>query len=157
MSQATRSRRLATAAYWLVAAEFAMGAVTKFWTGTGPFGSDYAVKFADWGYPPSFRFLVGAIELVCAVLLVVPDRRVRFVGATALVFVLTGAVTTHIVNHDPLGESVAAPVHLLITAAFALANWPADWRDLLPAGLASRMPGAGARPVVRGGARAAAR
>jgi uncharacterized membrane protein YphA (DoxX/SURF4 family) len=148
MSQRRRPRRLATAVYWLVAAEFTMGAIAKFWPGTGPFGSDYAVEFTDWGYPAWFRFLVGAIELACAVLLVVPDRRLRFVGATALVFVLTGAVTTHIVNHDPFGESVAAPVHLVITAAFALANWPADWRELLPVGRLSRALGARVQPVV---------
>ena len=47
----------------------------------------------------------------------------------------------------PLGESVAAPVHLLITGVFALANWPADWRDLLPAGLRPRALGARVRPV----------
>jgi hypothetical protein len=149
MSQRRGTRKLATTVYWLVAAEFAMGAVTKFWPGTGPFGSDYDVKFTDWGYPGWFRFVVGAIELACAVMLVVADRRVRFVGATALVFVLTGAVTTHIVNHDPFGESVAAPVHLLITAAFALANWPADWRDLLPAGRRPGALGARVRSVAR--------
>ena len=133
MSQGFRAHRLATIAYWVVAAEFAMGAGAKFWSGIGPFGSDYAVKFADWGYPSWFRFVVGAIELVCAVALVLPDRRSRFVGAVGLVLVLDGAVTTHLVNHDPWGESVAAPVHLLIAAVFALANWPSDWRDLLPA------------------------
>jgi hypothetical protein len=147
MSQGRRTSRLATTVYWLVAAEFTMGAIAKFWPGVGPFGSDYAVKFVDWGYSPWVRFLVGAIELACAVLLVVPDRRARFVGAAGLVFVLVGAVTTHIVNHDPFGESVAAPVHLVVTAVFALANWPSDWRDLLPAGLSSWVP----RPATAAG------
>lgn len=124
-------KKVATAAYWVVAVEFLVGGIAKYWPGTGPFGQDYAVRFEDWGYPASFRFVVGTIELVCAVLLVIPRPQARFLGALALVFVLTGAVTTHIVVDDPLSESLAAPIHLVITAAFALANWPTDWRQLL--------------------------
>lgn len=124
-------QRLVTAVYWLVALEFAFGAVTKFWSGRAPvFQNDYAVKFVDWGYPSWFRFVVGGLELVASVLLVVPGRRARFVGAGTLVFVLVGAVTTHIVNHDPVSQAVDAPIHLVIAGMFALANWPADWRDL---------------------------
>jgi uncharacterized membrane protein YphA (DoxX/SURF4 family) len=141
--------KLMTAVYWFVAAEFLFGAVTKYWPGMAPFfRQDYAVKFVDWGYPSWFRFVVGALELIAAVLLVIPDRRPRFLGATTLVFVLTGAVTTHIVNHDSLRDSVSAPLHLIIAATLALANWPADWRDLLPRLVrASRSP---ATPPVRG-------
>ncbi|MFF1615443.1 DoxX family protein [Amycolatopsis sp. NPDC058278] len=124
-------QRLRTAFYWFLAAEFALGAVTKFWPGPTFTGPAYSVKFADWGYPSWFRFVVGAIELVCAVLLVVPGRRPRFLAAATLVLLLTAAVTTHIVNHDELYQSVAAPTHLVIMAAIGLANWPADWRDLL--------------------------
>jgi len=123
--------RISTAVYWIVAAAFLVGAVTKYLPGETFFGPSYSVKFVEWGYPSWFRFVVGTIEGIAAVLLVVPDRRTRFAGATALVFVLTGATTTHIVNHDPVSESVSAPSYLLITAVMALANWPADWRDLL--------------------------
>ncbi|GLZ80363.1 hypothetical protein Afil01_51700 [Actinorhabdospora filicis] len=125
-------RRLVTVFYWIIALEFLVGAVTKYWPGTGPLGSDYAAKFTGWGYPAWVRFLVGSIELVCAVLLVIPNRRARFLGAGSLVLLLVGAVTTHIVNHDPVSESTAAPLHLVITAVFALVNWPAHWTDLLP-------------------------
>ncbi|MEV2268818.1 hypothetical protein [Nonomuraea africana] len=55
----------------------------------------------------------------------------RFMGAAGLVLVLTGAVTTHLIDDAPLYEEVSAPVHLVIMAALSLANWPADWRDLL--------------------------
>lgn len=44
---------------------------------------------------------------------------------------LTGAVTTHTVDHDPVVQSWAAPGHLVIMGVLTLANWPADWRDLL--------------------------
>ncbi|GAA4062043.1 DoxX family protein [Nonomuraea soli] len=124
-------KHAATVVYWIVAAEFLLGAVTKYWPGVGPFGQDYAVRFADWGYPPWFRFAVGALELACAVLLVIPRRRARFLGAAGLVFVLTGAVTTHIVSHDPVQESLSAPIHLVVAGVIALLNWPAQWQRLL--------------------------
>ncbi|MFC9588766.1 DoxX family protein [Streptomyces sp. NPDC056944] len=134
------SKRLMTGLYWFLAFEFALGAVTKYWPGDTIFSSAYSVKFVEWGYPAWMRFVVGALEGVAAVLLVIPDRRTRFLGATTLMFVLTGAVTTHIVNHDPAVESWAAPTHLLITGLIALAHWPADWRDLVraPAAPAAR-------------------
>ena len=131
MSSRVWPHRLRTGAYWFVAAEFLVGAVTKFWPGPTFFGPPYSVKFAEWGFPPEFRFLVGALELLSAVMLVVPRRRFRFIASTILVLVLTGAVTTHIVNHDVLSESISAPIHLIIAAIMALANWPANWRELL--------------------------
>lgn len=130
MSARVWPRRLLTLFYWYLALEFVVGAVTKYWPGPTFFGPAYSVKFADWGYPSYARFVVGTIEFVCAVLLVLPDRRYKFLGAATLVLVLTGAVTTHIVNHDPLYASVSAPTHLVIMAAIALGTWPADWRDL---------------------------
>ncbi|MFA1537853.1 DoxX family protein [Actinomadura monticuli] len=125
------SKRLMTVLYWFLALEFALGAVTKYWPGDTIFGPAYSVKFVDWGYPSWMRLVVGALEGIAAVLLVIPDKRTRFLAATTLVLVLTGAVTTHIVNHDPAAESWAAPTHLVIMGVLALANWPADWRDLL--------------------------
>ena len=140
-------RRTTTGIYWLLAAEFTVGAITKFLPGATFFGPAYSVKFVEWGYPSWMRFVVGGLELLSAVLLVIPDRRARFVGATTLVFVLTGATTTHIVNHNAWTESLAAPALLVVAGALALANWPADWRDLLraPSRAANRAPAP--RPV----------
>ncbi|MFC0529716.1 DoxX family protein [Phytohabitans kaempferiae] len=133
-------RRLTTGLYWLLAFEFAVGAITKFAPGETFFGPPYSVKFVDWGYPSWMRFVVGALEGLSAILLVIPSRRTRFLAATTLVFVLTGAVTTHIVNHDGLSDSLAAPVHLVVMGILALANWPADWRNLLRAPTSARAP-----------------
>jgi uncharacterized membrane protein YphA (DoxX/SURF4 family) len=125
-------RRLMTALYWFVALEFALGAVTKYWPGDTFVGPAYSTKFVDWGYPSWMRFVVGGLEGLCAILLVIPNRRTRFVSATVLAFVLTGAATTHIINHDPVTESWAAPTYLVISGILALVNWPADWRDVVP-------------------------
>jgi len=90
------------------------------------------VKFVEWGYPAWFRFVVGALEGVCAVLLVIPRTRAKFVGAAVLILVLTGATTTHIIaNGEEPYERVAAPINLMVMVFFALVNWPSDWRELL--------------------------
>ncbi|GAA3779418.1 hypothetical protein GCM10022225_79500 [Plantactinospora mayteni] len=123
--------RLRMAFYWVLAAEFFVGFATKFWPGPTFFGSAYSVKFVDWGFPAWFRFVVGAIELTCAILLVIPLKRFRFIGATGLVFLLTAAVTTHLIDDAALYEEVSAPIHLVIMTMVALANWPADWKDLV--------------------------
>ncbi|MGW7484573.1 DoxX family protein [Nonomuraea muscovyensis] len=122
---------MTTGLYWFWALQFALGAITKYWPGETFFGPPYSMQFIEWGYPSWMRFVIGGLEGFAAILLVIPSRRARFLGATTLAFVLTGAVTTHIINHDGLSESWAAPTHLLIAGALALANWPADWRDLL--------------------------
>ncbi|MEV8037704.1 DoxX family protein [Streptomyces sp. NPDC086182] len=135
-------KRLMTGLYWFLAFEFVLGAVTKYWPGDTIFSTAYSVKFAEWGYPSWMRFLVGAPEGAAAVLLVIPHKQTRFLAATTLTFVLTGTVTTHIINHDPAVESWAAPTHLLTMGVLALANRPADWRDLLrtPATPTARTP-----------------
>lgn len=123
--------RLRMALYWVLAAEFFVGFATKFWPGPTFFGPAYSVKFVEWGFPAWFRFVAGTIELTCAILLVIPSKRFRFIGAAGLVFLLTAAVTTHLIDDAPLYQEVSAPIHLVIMTVVALANWPADWRDLI--------------------------
>lgn len=112
----------------ILALSFTVGAVTKFYPGETFFGPAYSEKFEDWGYPSWFRFVVGSGELLGAVLLLLP--RLRFLGATALVVILVGAVLTHIANQNPLGESVAAPVCLALVGGAAWASRPESWSEL---------------------------
>lgn len=130
-------RRLLIGLCWLLALEFTVGFLTKFYPGPTFFGPPYSEKFVDWGYPAWFGFVVGGWELLAAVMLVLPRR--RFLGAVVLVFILTGAVTTHIINHHSFTESVSAPVHLVLAGLVALACWPVDWRE--PLALGRREPG----------------
>jgi uncharacterized membrane protein YphA (DoxX/SURF4 family) len=132
MSNQGLRRRLLNWLCWFVAIEFFLIAPLKFYPG-GLFGyPSYAEKFVAWGYPAWASIVVGAVELLCALLLLLPRR--RFLGGVVLVLLLTGAVTTHIVNHDTLADSVSAPVHLVLAAIVALATWPADWLEPLPLG-----------------------
>jgi uncharacterized membrane protein YphA (DoxX/SURF4 family) len=110
-------QRLLAGVCLVLAVEFILGGAAKFYPGDTFFGPSYAVKFVGWGYPAWFRFVVGAGELVAAMLLALP--RTRFHGAAILVVILTGAVITHIVNPDPLTQGISADVHLPIVAAVA--------------------------------------
>jgi len=125
-------RWLSTGLCWFIAIEFFFFAPFKF-SPVGIFGyPSYFVKFVNWGYPAWFSVVVGACELVAAVLLLLPRR--RFLGAMILVAILTGAVTTHIVDHNTLADSIAAPIELVLAGIAALTHWPADWREPLAFG-----------------------
>lgn len=52
-------------------------------------------NFARWGYPGWFMYVVGAIGLVCAVLVLIP--KTRSLGAAGLVSAMIGAAGTHVI------------------------------------------------------------
>ena len=125
---------------WFVAVAYLFLAPFKF-SPVGVLGwPSYYVKFVQWGYPAWVSPIVGGVEIVAALLLLLPRR--RFLGAGMLVLLMTGAVTTHIVDHDMLADNFSSPVMLVLDSIVALANWPADWREPLALGRrgAARMP-----------------
>lgn len=125
-------RRLFTGLCWFVAFELLLFAPMKFYPhGIGSYPS-YFEKFVHWGYPWWFSMVVGGAEIIAGLLL--PFRRRRFLGAVILIFVMTGAIATHIINHDVIRDSVAAPLHWLFALIIALGSWPADWREPLRLG-----------------------
>ena len=78
-----------------------------------------ADNFARWGYPPWFLPFTGAVELLGAVLLLVP--RTRLYGGAVLDATMIGAVATHLTH----GEAAFAPVPLVLGL---LAGWVA-WQS----------------------------
>jgi hypothetical protein len=44
-----------------------------------------------------------------------------------LICIMIGSVTKHIVNHNSLGDSIAAPIHRALALVVALASWPPHW------------------------------
>src|SRR5258708_21483293 len=122
-------RRLSTGLCWFIAVEFFFLAPFKF-SPVGVLGwPSYFVKFVAWGYPAWFSVVIGACELVAAVLLTLPRR--RFLGALILVAILTGAVTPNIVDHDILADHFPAPIELVLARIAALTQWPAGCRGPL--------------------------
>ncbi|SRR5258708_15643796 len=130
-------RRLISGLSWFIALQLFILAPMKFYPGGILGWPSYPEKFVRWGYPAWFSYIIGGAEILAAVLLVLPRR--RFLGAVLLVLILTGAVATHIINHDTLSDSIAAPTILILAGVVALTNWPADWRD--PLSLSRREPG----------------
>ena len=72
-----------------------------------------AADFRRWGYPDAFRQAVAGLQIVGAVLLLIPP--VAFLGAVLLAGVLVGAVVTHAV-HDP-PAALASPLVFLVLVA----------------------------------------
>jgi hypothetical protein len=132
----TWGQRVVASLSWFIAVQLFLFAPLKFYPG-GLFGQpSYAVKFVRWGYPAWFAMVIGAAEIFAAVMLLRPRR--RFLGAVTLVLILTGAIATHVINHDKLSDSIAAPTLLSFAAIIALSNWPAHWTD--PLRLSLRQP-----------------
>jgi uncharacterized membrane protein YphA (DoxX/SURF4 family) len=129
MTKKTRASRWIAGLCWFVAVELFLFAPMKLYPG-GAFGYlSYFEKFVNWGYPGWFAYVIGSAEIVAAIMLVRPRR--RFLGAAIMTFILTGAIATHIINHDTIADSIAAPIHLVFMAIVALGTWPADWREPL--------------------------
>jgi putative oxidoreductase len=76
---------------------------------------DLVANFARWGYAPWFVYLAGALEVLGAVLVVVP--RTRVAGAALLVVVMLGAVATHLRAGE--AAEIVAPLVLGTMAAGA--------------------------------------
>ena len=78
-------------------------------------------QFAGWGYGPWFLVLIGALEIVGALLLLIP--RLAFFGAVLLGVIMLGAGYTHLANAE--GPEVLRPaVFLALLAIIAWARRP---------------------------------
>ena len=69
-------------------------------------------SFADLGYPASSLAWIGAFELVCLVLYVIP--RTAPLGALLWTGYLGGAVATHVRLAHPLGSHVLFPIYVAV-------------------------------------------
>ena len=74
-------------------------------------------KFSSWGYPKSLLLLIGTLEVLGAILLLIP----RFAGYAvgSLIIVMLGAAYTHLAN----GEGWAVIRPLLFLCFLVLVGW----------------------------------
>ena len=79
-------------------------------------------SFARLGYPASIAVGIGALELACLALYLIP--RTSVLGAVLLTGYLGGAVATHVRVGDPLLSHTFFPVYIgaLIWGGLALRN-----------------------------------
>ena len=75
----------------------------------------HVANFDRWGYPSWFMYVTGLIEVVAALLILLP--KTRFYGAALLVPTMIGAILTHIVGGDGL-DTIIAPLVLLALVGF---------------------------------------
>jgi putative oxidoreductase len=75
--------------------------------------------FAKWGYPDWFRLVVGTVEVVSAIVLLIP--RFAYLGAAGIGVIMAGATYTHVVR---VPEEVGrAPFTLALFALAALIGY----------------------------------
>lgn len=79
-------------------------------------GDTWQRMFAEWGYPVWFASVVGGLEVVGALLLLVP--RVAPFAAGGLIVIMVGALVTEI-RHAQLGLLMPV-VHLSVLTAIVL-------------------------------------
>lgn len=78
----------------LIAAAFTAASLGKLTSSPGVLD-----RFATYGFPSGFHFIIGAMELVGAILILVP-RTMRY-AILMLSVIVIGAAITHLI-HDPL-------------------------------------------------------
>ncbi len=77
----------------LLAAMFSVQGVAKL--ASSP---SWVSRFKAWGYPDNVYIFVGVIELLCAMILLVP--RLAGFGALILIAVMVGATITHLIHGE---------------------------------------------------------
>lgn len=84
----------------------------------GPSAAAWALRLAHWGYPAASRYAIGGIEILGGLgLLVPPLRRLAAVG---LIFVMVGALLTHLLHAEYLR---VLPPLILGGLSYALYSW----------------------------------
>ncbi len=128
MSVAAKAK---TAGTWALAALLCLLFVMA---GSAKFGSSdvWTGMFADWGYPDGFVYVIGAVEVGAAVLLLIPSLAAY--AAVVLAVVMFGAAMTHLLHGQPFPQDV---VFLLLLVALAWVRWPSMWGLAVPVRSAS--------------------
>lgn len=73
--------------------------------------------FSNWGYFDGFYLIIGALELILALLLLIP--KTTLFAAISLFVIMIGALVTHIV-HDPILQTIRP---LIFMSFLAIIIW----------------------------------
>ena len=115
--------RATTVLLWVVTA---LEALIMALAGAGKFSGDHWAKlFIGWGYPVAFTYVIGAAEVVGALLLLVP--KLASWAAIGLSVIMIGAIVTQVRQPGPGGWTSAA-VHLVLLVVIGTGRWPARSR-----------------------------
>jgi len=99
------------------------GALTLGLAGFSKFGhpAQWQARFVAWGYPASFSSVIGGVEMLSAILLLVP-RSAPYAAAT-LVAVMLGALYTVLTRPNDMGWHAALTQLIVMSAIAALRFW----------------------------------
>jgi len=76
--------------------------------------------FENWGFPNNFYLFIGILELVLAVLLLIPKTlKIALVGLTVI---LIGALITHALK-DPMTEMLRPIIFLVLLSIVYIINY----------------------------------
>jgi len=78
-------------------------------------------NFAGWGFPSWFLYVTGTIEVVSAILLLIP--RTALIGTGLLICTMIGALLTHLTHGQ--AAMIGAPLVLLLL--LLLFGWLRGW------------------------------
>ena len=113
-----RMQRAGNVVLWLLTAfetlGFGAAGLEKF------LGKRWQTLFAGWGYAPWFCYLIGAVEITGAVMLIFP--RLTSYAAILLITVMLGAQYTLLTHPSSLGR-VAPLGHMVVFAILARGRW----------------------------------
>ncbi len=76
--------------------------------------------FQDWGFFDGFYFIIGILELVGAILLLIP--KTSLYAAIALFIIMIGAAVTHLV-HDPIMNLLRPGIFMLLLFPVIYIQW----------------------------------
>ena len=114
VSEASRPSKALHITLWMV--QMLTAAVLVMAGGTKLAGADMQIAlFEQIGLGQWFRYVTGGLEVLCAILLLVP--KTAAIGATLLAVTMVGAIATHLFIIG--GRPVPALVLLLMTGAVA--------------------------------------
>lgn len=84
-------------------------------------GQDWSRNFELWGYPAWFRVVVGWVEVLGAILLVLP--RTSLIAAGVLTVMMAGATYTQLIYGSTLATILPLVLGLLL-ASIVMVRWP---------------------------------
>ena len=76
--------------------------------------------FENWGYPDWFHLFIGAIELIMAILILIP-KTLKF-AILGITIILIGAIITHLVN-DPILEIIRPIIFFILLSGVYYINF----------------------------------
>lgn len=87
-------------------------------------------SFTQLGYPQTLAFTIGALELICLAIYLIP--RTSLLGAVLLTGYLGGAIATHVRVENPLFSHVLFPIYVAALLWGGLLLRDANVRALFP-------------------------